>query len=347
MTFPIEPLIVCAQRAMSAMAGPPRTALPYVATRLPSTRLRLRVGTTSVYNPIERSRHSELTMDTDIRVALIGLDTSHTEQFSRRMPANGLRPTRCLAFVTPFQDAAGIAERTRTLEGMGVEVTDDFDRAIGDCDAVMVEINDPSLHLEYFRRCAGLGKPVFVDKPLADTIANGRAMVEVAAKNGTNWFSCSPLRFAAEMLEAANRMRSPHEATAWGPLGKAPAGSSIVWYGVHVFEMLNRLLGRGAKSVHAAEENGEVVAVAEFADGRRARAQFTSKSYGGTARDAAGAEVRFDVTSGSAFYGALVSQVAAFFRTGTPPVALDDTIEIMAMLDAGERSYQSGRAEPV
>ena len=286
-------------------------------------------------------------MNTDIRVALIGLDTSHTAEFSRRMPANGLRPTRCLAFVTPFQNADGIAERTRTLEGMGIEVTDDFDRAVGDCDAVMVEINDPSLHLEYFRRCAGLGKPVFVDKPLADTIANGRAMAEIAAKNGTNWFSCSPLRFEPALLEALKRMPAPRSFAGRGPLGKAPAGSSIVWYGVHVFEMLNRALGRGAKTV-TIHVNGDLTAAeVSYTDGRSGRVEFPGTPYGGVLTDSAGGEVRFEVPPDHAFYDAVTAQVAAFFRTGTPPVALEDTLEIMAMLDAGERSYHSGQAETI
>lgn len=32
----------------------------------------------------------------------------------------------------------------------------------------MMEINDPSLHLEYFKKCADLGKPIFLDKPLKE-----------------------------------------------------------------------------------------------------------------------------------------------------------------------------------
>jgi len=37
--------------------------------------------------------------------------------------------------------------------------------------------------------------------------------------------------------------------------------------------------------------------------------------------------------------------VADFFRGGPAPVAMEDTLEVMALLDAAERSYQSGREE--
>ncbi len=286
-------------------------------------------------------------MSDEIRVAMIGLDTSHTEAFVRRMPGTGLRATRCLAFETPFQDAQGIADRTKNLEGLGVEVTRDFDRAIADCDAVMIEINDPSLHLEYFRRCAGLGKPVFLDKPLADSIAAGREIAATAERHGTKWFSCSPLRCETALLEAIEKVGTPREATMWGALGQAPTGSSLVWYGVHVFEMIQRALGSGAKTVRITRADDTVTGTVEYADGRRARADLPSKSYGGVLKNESGTEVRFEVAPGSTFYDELVKQVARFFRTGEPPVAASDALEVMGMLDAAERSFQSGKAESV
>ncbi len=286
-------------------------------------------------------------MSNEIKVAMIGLDTSHTEAFVRRMPGTGLRATRCLAFETPFQDAKGIAERTKTMKELGVEVTTEFDRAVGDCDAVMIELNDPALHLEYFRRCAALGKPVFLDKPLADSLASGREIAATAEKHGTKWFSCSPLRCETTLLDAIEKVGTPREATMWGVLGQAPTGSSLIWYGVHVFEMIERALGPGAQTVQVAVENDATRATVTYEDGRRARAEFPSKSYGGVLRNAGGTEVRFDVPPGSAFYDELVKQVAEFFRTGTPPVGSSDAIEVMGMLDAAERSFQSGREEPV
>ena len=112
----------------------------------------------------------------DLRIGIIGLDSSHTIEFTRRFQAPdcppeqrvaGVTVTRCMRFETPFQDRAGLDGRQQELEGWGVEVTEDFDTAVAGADAVLIEINDPGLHLEYVRRCAGLGVPLFLDKPLA------------------------------------------------------------------------------------------------------------------------------------------------------------------------------------
>ena len=120
-------------------------------------------------------------MENKIKVAIIGLDTSHAVEFPKLMqdPAvpeqnqvHDLVATRCLRFETPFQNKEGLDKRQAYLESIGVMVTEDFDTAVADCDAIMIEINDPAKHLEYFEKCAGLGKPIFLDKPFADTLDN-------------------------------------------------------------------------------------------------------------------------------------------------------------------------------
>ncbi len=161
----------------------------------------------------------------------------------------GMRAVTCLRFETPFQDRQGLDERQAQLEAWGVSVTEDFDEAVVDCDALLVEINDSQYHLDYFARVAGLGKPLFLDKPIADTIENGRRICALAADNSLRFFSSSSLRFVPTLIEACETVPDPLYCSVYGPLGRAPAGSSIVWYGVHSFEMLQRAMGRGAQNL--------------------------------------------------------------------------------------------------
>ena len=64
-------------------------------------------------------------MKEEIRVALIGLDTSHSVEFPRRMQApdcpeqlrvEGLRAVSCLRFETPFTNKQILDERQKQLE---------------------------------------------------------------------------------------------------------------------------------------------------------------------------------------------------------------------------------------
>ena len=97
---------------------------------------------------------------------------------------------------------------------------------MADCDAIFIEINDPSLHLEYFRKCAALGKPIFLDKPFADTLDHAAEILKIAKENNVRFFTASSLRFDANIVKAHEEMPQIDQGITWGPLGQAAAGSS-------------------------------------------------------------------------------------------------------------------------
>ncbi|OGV49352.1 MAG: hypothetical protein A2017_01450 [Lentisphaerae bacterium GWF2_44_16] len=290
-------------------------------------------------------------MKNEFKLALIGLDTSHSIEFTRRMQApdcpaeqkvNGLKAVTCMRFPTPFQNEDGQDKRQKQLEAWGVKVTGSFDEAVKGCDAILIEINDPAFHLDYFKKCAELGKPMFLDKPLADNIQNGAEIVRIAREKNCKMFSSSSLRFGEAIAKSCKEIPAPLYASVYGPLGIAPAGSSIVWYGVHAFEMLQRILGRGAVSVTSNPTGSGVVAVVEYADRRRGVVELTTGCwvYGGSLRSQDKASAF--MVDASMNYTLELREICDFLQNGKMPVELDDTLEIMALLDAAERSFQCG-----
>ncbi|HBC89513.1 MAG TPA: hypothetical protein DCZ94_21460 [Lentisphaeria bacterium] len=296
-------------------------------------------------------------MPKEINVALIGLDTSHTVEFAKRIQAadcpadqkiTGLRASACLRFSTPFQNEDGLNVRQKQLEAWGIRVTTDFDDAVKECDAIMIEINDPSHHLEYFKKCVALEKPIFLDKPLADNIENGLEIVRLAKENKVNAISASPLRFDANLIKTCSEMPKPAQVNVYGPLGRpAPTGSSIVWYGVHAFEMLEKAIGKGASCITVRVDGSGAVAIVDYPDKRRGIVELTKGVYiyGGTLRDSKAA-ISYSVEAGK-FYTGLMKDVEKFFRTGEASFTLEDAVEVMAMLDAADRSFKSGSTETV
>ena len=291
-------------------------------------------------------------MKEEIRVAVIGLDTSHSVEFPRRMqdpecPAEtrveGLRAATCLRFETPFTNPKVLDERQQQLEKWGVKVTENFDEAVAGCDAVMIEINDPAYHLEYFKKCMKSGKPIFLDKPLADTYKNGKAIAGLAEEKHVKVISSSPLRYSQSLADACGKVKKPTQAYCYGPLGIPAVGSGIVWYGVHSFEMLERAMGRGALSVDVKKDDAGAVAIVEYPEKRRGIVELTvgNYAYGGTIRDEK-ASAPF-IVDGSMFYTEELRVLHKFFKTGEAPICLDDALEVMNMLDAAAQSYETGR----
>lgn len=285
----------------------------------------------------------------EIRIALIGLDTSHAVEFPRRMQApdcdpdmrvDGLRAVSCFRFMTRFTDEKILQERQEQLEAWGVRVTDCFDEAVLDCDAIMIEINDPALHLAYFERCAALRKPIFLDKPLADSYVNGKRITEMAQKMKIPVFSASSLRFSSQLRTACRAVPEPQQTTVFGPLGKPAVGDGIIWYGVHCFEMLQRAMGKGAVRVDARRDPSGVVSIVTYPDNRRGIVELTEGvyTYGGTLRK--GTQVSSYVVDSKMIYTEELRQIKTFFESGQIPLDLEDSLEVMTLMDAAAQSCQ-------
>ncbi|MBI2440353.1 MAG: Gfo/Idh/MocA family oxidoreductase [Lentisphaerae bacterium] len=295
-----------------------------------------------------------------IKVAIIGLDTSHSIEYPRRMQAadcpsdqqvEGLRATTCLRFETPFQNKEGLDTRQAQLESWGVRVTTKFEEAVAGCDAIMLEINDGAYHLEYFRKVAALGKPVFLDKPLANALADGRAILQVMRQHNTRVWSGSSLPLCPEVDGTRTRFAEITRAQVFGALGQAPAGDSLVWYGVHTFEMLQRIMGPGALAVQALESQGGIVSIVNYGDAREGIAETIRGQwfYGGRIHGVVGKDLQvipFMCTATNS-YRDILRLIKAFFEGAPAPVDMRTTFEGLAMMIAARESIATGKETKV
>jgi predicted dehydrogenase len=286
-----------------------------------------------------------------LKLAVIGLDTSHSVVFTEYIQGKDkmletLQVISCMRFPSAFQSEKDQDTRQVKMEEMGVKVTSSFEEAVKGVDGIMLEINDPALHLEFFEKAAELGLPVFLDKPMADSLQNARRIYDIAkAKNLKVWCSSS-LRFTPEIIECASQVKAPKFCNVFGPLGQAASGSSLIWYGIHTFEMLMTLMGGGAKTVLARQDESGVTVVIQYGDGRRGIAECNNRAfiYGGRAQNN---ELAVPYVTKGSPYPYLIAALEKFFLEGILPVALEETLEIQAMLDAAAKSLETGNEEAV
>ncbi len=292
-----------------------------------------------------------------LKLAVIGLDTSHTIEFTRIIQGEvpqtsngieGLQITKCMRFESPFQAEDKQDRRQAQLEKWGVKVTDSFNDAVEGADGLLLEVNDPAQHLKYFKLATETGLPFFLEKPLAGNLDDGRKILEIAEANSTKAWSSSSLRFTDEIETCKKNMTSPTIANVFGPLGKAPVGSGLIWYGVHTFEMLSAIMGCDAKSVSAHEDDNGVVVVVNYRDGRRAvvECNSTSRFYGARVQKDTAID-SFYVKSVNKLYFNLIYKIRDFFLHGRIPVTLRESMEILALMVATEKSLASGKHEKV
>ena len=290
----------------------------------------------------------------EIRVGIIGLDTSHVTAFTKVLnnpKAQGeLAGFKVVAaFPGGSKDVKASWSRvemfTKTLkETYGVEIVGSIDELLTKVDVVLLESVDGRPHLEQVLPVLKAGKKVFIDKPVAGSLADALLIYEAAAAYKVPVFSSSSLRFGGVVRTKNDpKLGQVLGCVVHSPCEIEPHHPDLFWYGVHGVEMLYTLMGTGCKSVTRTHAKGADVVTGLWADGRVAtyRGLRSGKpGYGGVAYGTNG-NVPVD---GSGGYDPLLVEIAKFFRTGTPPVRAEETIELFAFMEAADESKRQGGA---
>ena len=109
--------------------------------------------------------------------------------------------------------------------------------------------------------------------------------------------------------------------------------------------MLYTLLGTGCEEVTDIHTEGADVVVGRWKDGRLGVVRGIRKGpsrYGVVVFGGKG--VQYSDSFGGALYRPLMAEVVRFFQTRVPPVPNDETLEIMAFMEAAELSRKRGGA---
>jgi predicted dehydrogenase len=285
--------------------------------------------------------------DDKIRVAIVGTDTSHCLAFTQLINSPDAKgPLSRVRIVAAYPggspDIAASRDRVqqfaKQLQPLGVEIVDSAEAAAARADAILLESVDGRKHLEQFRQIAS-GKPVFVDKPAAASVADFIVMMQIAERTHTPFFSSSALRFCPELqLVATDQTVGNVLAAATStPYQTEPHHPDLFWYGIHGVESLATLLGPGCEQVQRRDTRNGVLLVGSWHDGRQGAvwALATTKPvysftlYGDKAVASA---------NGFSGYANLVEKICRFFVTRQAPVQPAETLEILAMMEAADES---------
>ncbi|MGA2497299.1 MAG: Gfo/Idh/MocA family oxidoreductase [Tepidisphaeraceae bacterium] len=289
-----------------------------------------------------------------LRAGIIGLDTSHviafTKLFNDPKAEGDLAAIKVVAaFPGGSQDIASSRDRvvgyTSDLKAMGVEIVDTIPALLEKVDVVLLESVDGRPHLEQVRPVFAAGKPVFIDKPLAGTLADAIAIDALAKKHNAVWFSSSALRFCTNIptMRTSEQVGQVTGCDAWSPCSIEPTHPDLFWYGIHGVEILYTIMGPGCESVTRARTDTAEVVTGTWKDGRvgifrgikKGKQDYGAMVYGTKGNLASG---------GYDSYKGLVQQIAIFFKSHKPPVNAEDTLEIMAFMEAADESKRQGGA---
>ena len=296
-----------------------------------------------------------------VKVGIIGLDTSHSLAFTEMMNVKrtadvaGFRVTA--AYQWGSRDIVSSTNRypkyLPKMREMGVEIVPSIRELLEKVDVVCLETNDGREHLKQAEEVFASGKRVFIDKPLAHNLADALKIYDAGKKYNARYFSSSALRFTPVAMACRAGEHGPIAGAALmapSPPEKQGTHNFYTWYGIHGFEMLVAVMGAGVEKVSCFRNDKGDVVNAVWKDGRMGELRLSQNRwhYAGyilpaKPKNSRQPLVMFDGYSG---YGALMREIVRFFETGKAPVSPEETLEIMAFMEAAEMSAKRG-GEPV
>jgi predicted dehydrogenase len=288
----------------------------------------------------------------ELRLGIIGLDTSHVTAFTgilndpkAKDHVEGAKIVAAFKGGSPDIESSWsrVEGYTKTLtEKYGVKIYDTIEELCQNVDAVLIESVDGRPHLEQVKPVLKARKPLFIDKPLGGTLKDSLEIVRLAKEAKVPLFSSSSLRFGKGVQAVRNgSIGKVLSAETTSPASLEPHHPDLYWYGVHGVESLFTVMGTGCESVKRGKtEDGMIEVTGKWSGGRTGTFR-EAKGYTGKVRGEKG-EATVGAYEG---YAVLVVEIVKFFQTSVPSVSLDETIEIMAFMEAADESKRQGGAE--
>lgn len=282
----------------------------------------------------------------DVKVGIIGLDTSHSPAFTKILNTAGSGFKVTHAYPHGSRDIESSVSRipryTEEIKGLGVSIADSLDALLSEVDAVLLETNDGRRHLEQAEAVFKAGKKMFIDKPMAASLEDVIRIFDLAGQYRMPAFSASSLRFSpSTMAVRGGKIGQVTGADVYSPCTLEKTHPDLFWYGIHGVESLFTVMGTGCQTVRRIHREGMDVVIGEWADGRIGtfRGIRDGKTgYGGTAFGTEGIAPA-GVYEG---YEPLVQEIMQFFKTGKSPIPQEETIEIFAFMAAADESKKKG-----
>ncbi len=211
----------------------------------------------------------------------------------------------------------------------GVEQCATMEELIEKSDGLIVLSPDNcELHEQLCQLPLRSGKPCYVDKTFAPDKASAQRIFAIAEASQTPCWSTSALRFAQEYSTVDRK--NILAINSWGP-------NDFEIYAIHQLEPLIMLMQGSVRRVMALKTSAWYLMTLEFADGRCASVSgyengspFMMNISGKT--ECSVVEVKSD------FFHEFIVGLVEFFRTKNVPVPHKETVEIMAVREAGQKA---------
>lgn len=252
------------------------------------------------------------------------------------LESRGFTVTGCVG----LQDAPSRAWATKNNVPYIADAAE-MDRVV---DAYMVMApSTPQTHAALCQRVFRFGKPTYVDKTFAPSLATARELFALARQSKAPMQTSSVLRYTNVQDEARKGSAEPVEhMTAWGN------GGSFDEYAIHPLELLISVMGPEVDTVMRRGDGDRSQVLVNFSGNRTGTVNvYTSSSTPYAASLTTRRNTRYVAVDQAPMFRDSLAKTLEFFASGQPGVPEAESLAIMSILDAVRTPEARVRFVPV
>jgi predicted dehydrogenase len=280
-----------------------------------------------------------------IRIGLIGTDSHHSVYLPQEVNLPYSAHYDSARFTKIWGEDREVTA-SKAQQFAIAEVVDSPQDALRDVDAVMVLNRYGDAHYKYGKLALEAGIPVFIDKPLANSLREACELVALAKAGGVPLMSCSHFKFDPAFVDLPIQ-RSLRAGFVGGPrTGPFPeAGSSNpFYYAIHPVEIFHALMGPGIAELETLRTDELDNVTVRLLDGRRGMiALLNDKQYQWRAQvvgERVWASLEFRVQPAN--YRGLMHHFLRMVRSRSEVIPTAWILETIATVEAIELSAKRG-----
>lgn len=283
-----------------------------------------------------------------IRIGIIGAENSHTIGFGKIFNIDKKFPGVEVLYVWGETDEFA---RNAAEKGNIPNIVKDPTEMLGKIDALIVDHRHAKYHLEAAMPFIKAGIPTFIDKPFCYRLDEGKAFLAMAEKYGTPVTSYSSIAHSNATIDIKNQVASMGEISQvvrYGPVKLDSKYGGIFFYGVHILQPLMDVFGEDIERVRVTRDGLKGSASLVFKSGLYATLVFKNVSSGWeTFVETKDRLVELKPRVEEPNPGRNYVDMVEMFRTGKEPRSHKSILNGVAVLEALEKSVDSGQWENV
>jgi len=276
-----------------------------------------------------------------LRIGMVGAENSHTAAIAKVLNVEtrirGVRATHVWGETRAFARAAAEAGQIEQIVGQPEDM-------IGEVDGAVVDHRHAKLHLPAAKALLEAKIPLFIDKPFCYRVAAGRRFLNRASELGVPVCSYSTLPKQASfgrLKKQARRLGNLHAVVSSGSCDVKSKWGGVVFYGIHQFDMVLRMLGYDVTHAQVNRGSGQNhTATLSFRSGAIATLNLIGGAPAGFHLSVLGDKGRLDeaVVSDESPYLASTQGFVRMFRTGKTDETDETMLGPIGVLEAMEKS---------